>query len=117
MKKFVAAVIGFTLVTCVPALAQRPSDPALLVPQAAPSLDYAAVPDALVVPAGVPTGAYAAVAFDSRGHLYALNRGAKPLMEFDEHGTFIRAFGDGLFVRSHGLRIDRDGNLWATDVG
>jgi len=29
----------------------------------------------------------------------------------------VRAFGDGLFTRSHGLRIDREGNLWATDVG
>jgi hypothetical protein len=24
------------------------------------------------------------------------------------------AFGDKLFTRSHGLRIDREGNLWAT---
>jgi sugar lactone lactonase YvrE len=111
----VLAVIAF--VTVAHALAQRPSDPALLVPQQAPALDYVAVADALVLPADVPKGAYAAVAFDAQGHLYALNRGPKPLMEFDADGKFIRAFGDGLFVRSHGLRIDRDGNLWATDVG
>src|SRR5436305_2103794 len=116
-RKSVAAAIGFTLVACATVLAQRPSDPALLVPQAAPALNYVAVDNGLVVPADVPKGAYAAVAFDVKGHLYALNRGPKPLMEFDEHGTFIRAFGDGLFTRSHGLRIDRDGNLWATDVG
>jgi hypothetical protein len=117
MRQVLAAVIGFTLVIGVPVLAQRPSDPDLLVPQAASALNYVAVDNGLVVPADVPKGAYAAVAFDARGHLYALNRGPKPLMEFDGNGMFLRAFGDGLFTRSHGLRIDRDGNLWATDVG
>jgi sugar lactone lactonase YvrE len=37
--------------------------------------------------------------------------------EFDPNGTFVRSFGDGMFTRAHGLRIDREGNLWATDVG
>lgn len=111
------ATLAVLCLTGAPAFAQRPSDPALLVPQQAPALDYVAVADALVLPADVPKGAYAAVGFDAQGHLYALNRGPKPLMEFDADGKFIRAFGDGLFVRSHGLRIDRDGNLWATDVG
>jgi len=112
-----AAALAIAALVCLPVFAQRPSDPALLVPQQAPVLDYAAVADAIVLPSDVPKGAYAAVAFDARGHLYALNRGPKPLMEFDANGAFIRAFGDGLFVRSHGLRIDREGNLWATDVG
>jgi sugar lactone lactonase YvrE len=62
-------------------------------------------------------GAPASVAFDSRGHLFVLTRGDKTFFEFDEHGAFIRSFGDRLFVRSHGFGIDRDGNLWATDVG
>jgi len=117
MRKAAGMIVAIAFVFVTPGLAQRPSDPALLVPQQAPALDYVAVADALVLPADVPKGAYAAVAFDAQGHLYALNRGPKPLMEFDADGKFIRAFGDGLFVRSHGLRIDRDGNLWATDVG
>jgi len=62
-------------------------------------------------------GASSDVAFDAKGHLYVLSRGTKPLTEFDENGKFIRAFGDGLFTRSHGIRIDKDGNIWATDVG
>src|SRR5579864_1855245 len=98
-------------------LAQRPSNPALLVPQEAPALDYVAVPDPLPVPANVMMGASSDVAFDSKGHLFVLSRGAQPLTEFDENGKFIRAFGEGLFTRSHGLRIDKDGNIWATDVG
>ena len=39
-----------------------------------------------------------------------------PLMEFDPDGHFIRGFGDGLFDRPHGLRIDAQDNIWATDV-
>jgi sugar lactone lactonase YvrE len=28
----------------------------------------------------------------------------------------VRAFGEGLFVRPHGMRLDADNNVWATDV-
>ncbi len=97
--------------------AQRPSNPALLVPQEAPLLDYVAVPNPLPVPDAAAMGASSDVAFDAKGHLYVLSRGTQPLTEFDENGKFIRAFGEGLFTRSHGIRIDKDGNIWTTDVG
>jgi len=56
------------------------------------------------------------VAINSKGHIYVLHRGPNPLMEFDPAGKFVRAFGDGLFDRPHGLRIDAQDNIWATDV-
>src|SRR4051794_23382533 len=99
------------------AFAQRPSDPALLVPQQAPLLNVMPVPDALPVPQGVTMGAPASVAFDKRGHLIVLTRGQQAFFEFDDHGKYVRSFGDKLFTRAHGLRIDRDGNMWTTDVG
>jgi sugar lactone lactonase YvrE len=99
------------------ALAQPPSDPALLVPQEAPRLDYVPVPDPLTMPDGFSMGASAAVAFDSRGHLFVLTRGDEPVVEFDGDGRFVRAFGAGLFRRTHGLHVDRDDNIWVTDVG
>jgi sugar lactone lactonase YvrE len=99
------------------AIAQRPSDPALLVPQDAPAMDYVAAPSAVTLPDGVTMGATAAVAFDAKGHLWVLTRGAVAFFEFDEKGAYVRSFGDKLFTRAHGLRIDRDGNLWAGDVG
>ncbi|PYS17339.1 MAG: hypothetical protein DMG11_35140, partial [Acidobacteria bacterium] len=69
-------------------------------------------------PAGTTlAGAAASVAFDSKGHLFVLTRGQPSLYEFDNNGKFIRSFGEGLFTRSHGLKIDKDGNIWATDVG
>ena len=112
MKRF-AILLGCAVSLC----AQRPSNPALLVPQEAPPLDYVAVANPLPVPDAAAMGASSDVAFDSKGHLYVLSRGTKPLTEFDENGKFIRAFGEGLFTRSHGIRIDKDGNIWAPDVG
>ena len=110
-------VLGFLLGSAASLLAQRPTNPALLIPQEAPVLNYVAVPDPLPVPANVMMGASSSVAFDSKGHLFVLSRGAQALTEFDENGKFIRAFGEGLFTRSHGLRTDKDGSIWTTDVG
>jgi|KBSMisStaDraftv2_1062788.scaffolds.fasta_scaffold10108_4 DNA-binding beta-propeller fold protein YncE len=112
-----AVVAALVLLTTAPAAAQRPSDPALLVPQAAPELDYVVVPDPLPIPAGTTMGAPASVAFDAKGHLWVLTRGPQPLFEFDANGAFVRAFGEGLFTRTHGLRFDADGNIWVSDVG
>ena len=111
------AILFTALCACASAFAQRPTNPALLIPQEAPALDYVAVANPLPVPEGVNMGASSSVAFDSHGHLFVLSRGAQAITEFDENGKFIRAFGEGLFVRSHGLRIDKDGNIWTTDVG
>ena len=114
----IAAVALAILLACMSALAQRPSDPALLIPQHAPELDYVAVAEPLGFPAGTTlAGAAASVAFDSKGHLFVLTRGQPSLYEFDNNGKFIRSFGEGLFTRSHGLKIDKGGNIWATDVG
>src|SRR5262245_14834672 len=116
MKKAVVAAFAI-LLAGISGLSQRPSDPALLIPQQAPPLDYVPVADPLSLPAGTTMGASAAVAFDAKGNLYVLTRGAQPIMEFDPSGKFMRSFGEGLFTRSHGLKIDTDGNIWATDVG
>jgi DNA-binding beta-propeller fold protein YncE len=109
-------VLIIVLAAGTPAFSQRPSDPALLVPQQAPPLEYVAVANPLAIPAGTTMGAAASVAFDSNGHVFVLNRGPKPFVEFDSNGAFVRTFGDP-FTRAHGLRIDSDGNIWATDVG
>jgi streptogramin lyase len=115
MKRALAGFAFFLLGSA--AVAQRPSDPALLVPETAPELAYVVAPAAVTLPEGTTMGATASVAFDPNGHLWVLTRGDTTFFEFDADGRFIRAFGDRLFTRSHGLRIDRDGNLWATDVG
>src|SRR5262249_40914766 len=38
-----------------------------------------------------------------------------PIMKFDPTGKFVVGFGAGLFNQPHGLAVDREGNVWATD--
>ena len=48
--------------------------------------------------------------------LYAFRRSDPPLLEIDvETGAITREWGAGMFVWPHGLHIDVDGNIWATD--
>ena len=115
MKITALAAVLIASTCCV--FAQRPTDPALLIPQSAPALDYTPVADPIAIPAGVTTGASASVTFDKNGHLFVLYRGAQPVMEFDADGKFVRSFGAGLFTRTHGIRIDSEGNFWIADVG
>jgi sugar lactone lactonase YvrE len=79
-------------------------------------VDYIPVPEAFKLPPGANFGGTSGVAFNSKGNIFVIHRGPMPLMEFDPDGKFVRGFGDGLFERPHGLRIDADDNIWATDV-
>jgi len=111
-----ASLTASLLLASTALFAQRPSDPALLIPQTAPLLDYVPVADPLAIPADAKTGASASLTFDKNGHLFVLYRGPQPIMEFDANGKFVRALGSG-FTRTHGIRIDSDGNFWIADVG
>ena len=71
----------------------------------------------LKFPAEVEVGAMSAVAIDAADRIYVLHRGEAPLVAFDDNGKFIRGWGQGLFKVPHGLRVDRDGNIWTTDNG
>jgi DNA-binding beta-propeller fold protein YncE len=81
-----------------------------------PELPYVAVGESFKLPPGANFGGTSGVAFNSKGNIFVLHRGPMPLMEFDADGNFIRGFGDGLFDRPHGLRIDAHDNIWTTDV-
>ncbi len=115
MRRAAVGLVAILLSTSV--LAQRPSDPALLVPEAAPELDYVVAPAAVTLPAGKDMGATASVAFDKDGHFGCFRGANRPFSNSTPTAPYIQSFGDKIFTRSHGLRIDRQGNLWATDVG
>lgn len=87
------------------------------VSQPVPELGYRVVPNFFQLPAGMNFGEASAVALNSRGHIFVFHRGKPALMEFDPQGKFIRSLGEGLFDHAHGLRIDKDDNLWTTDDG
>lgn len=52
------------------------------------------------------------------GSATCVNRGDAnpPILEFDPSGKLLKSFGVGLFAYPHGFTVDRDGNLWASDV-
>jgi len=82
-----------------------------------PPLGYEPVPDIFKLPEGLNFGPCSGVAVNSKGHIFVFNRAAHALMEFEGDGSYIRTLGHGVFSRPHGLRVDAEDNLWATDVG
>jgi len=38
-----------------------------------------------------------------------------PILKFNQSGTVVKSFGAGMFIRPHGIHIDRDGNVWVSD--
>ena len=52
------------------------------------------------------------------GHATCIGRGESnpPILEFDPSGKLLKSFGVGLFAYPHGFTIDKDGNLWTSDV-
>lgn len=39
------------------------------------------------------------------------------IMKFDSSGKLLKAFGAGVLVTPHGIFVDREGNVWVTDMG
>jgi DNA-binding beta-propeller fold protein YncE len=67
------------------------------------------------IPSQVKVDSVSAVECDSKGRIYVLHRGEPPLLQFDRNGRYIKGWGEGTFKVAHGLRIDRDDNIWTTD--
>ncbi len=74
-------------------------------------------PDSM--PDGWKFGRVSAVATDSAGRVFVFHRGprADPIVVFDAKGKFLRSWGRGMFGNPHGLRIDKNDNVWVTDNG
>lgn len=52
------------------------------------------------------------------GHASCLGRGDAnpPILEFDAAGKLLKGIGAGLFAYAHAFTMDRDGNIYASDV-
>lgn len=55
------------------------------------------------------------VEVDENDRVYVFNRGDHPVMVFEQDGSFVSAWGEGLFVRPHGLTLAADGTLFCVD--
>ena len=106
----------------------QPAD-RLAAQAAPPEIPFEASADFLKLPANMYLGEVAGVAIDARKHLYVFTRTgvrstvhgatASQLFEFGPDGSFIREIGKDVygFAFAHTVRVDKNGNLWATDEG
>ena len=97
----------------------------------APPVRYQEFKDWPQLPAGVQMGEAAGVAVDTRGHVFVFHRPGRgfdtaatetlkeaPVLEIDAGtGRLIRAWGANTFLVPHGITIDRENNVFLTDVG
>lgn len=67
------------------------------------------------MPPGYSWPDVAGLATDSRDNLFVFNRGDHPVVVFDRAGNFLRSWGEGQFVRPHGLTIGPDDAVYCSD--
>ncbi|MDP1672954.1 MAG: 6-bladed beta-propeller, partial [Burkholderiales bacterium] len=61
-------------------------------------------------------GPCSAVAVRANGNILVFSRSEHALMEFNPEGMYLRSLGRGIFDNPHGLKLDPEGNIWATDT-
>jgi peptidylamidoglycolate lyase len=105
---------------------------AMLLAPALAVAQYEVVPDWPAAPEGANLGVCAGIGVDSHNNVFVFHRNervwtstfpAEPVAEptvsvFDGHtGKLVAAWGAGEFIMPHGLTVDREDNVWLTDVG
>ncbi|MBX9788218.1 MAG: peptidyl-alpha-hydroxyglycine alpha-amidating lyase family protein [Pirellulales bacterium] len=55
------------------------------------------------------------MATDSRDRVFVFSRSVQPVSVFDSEGTYLFGWGQGEFVRPHGITIGRDDAVYCTD--
>ncbi len=78
-------------------------------------MNYQVDPAWLSLPEAAQFVDVAGVAVDSRDRVFVFNRGLHPVMIFDRDGRFDRSWGEGGFVRPHGITIAPDDTVYITD--
>ena len=70
-----------------------------------------------MLPEGFGFGQVSGLDVDSHNHVWLFHRSAlRPIMALDGHtGEVVASFGEKMFVRPHGLRIDPEGFVWVSD--
>ena len=71
------------------------------------------------MPDGWKFGRVSAVTSDAQGDVYVFHRGKKAdsTVVFDSKGNYVRSWGRNFFGNPHGIRVDKDGNVWCVDNG
>jgi DNA-binding beta-propeller fold protein YncE len=96
-------------------LVKKPTGPAAVATGNCRDFGYEADDHWAQLPPGWSWPEVAAVATDTQDRVYVFNRGEHPLMIFNRAGTFLGSWGEGLFVRPHGLWIGPDDSIYCSD--
>ena len=85
----------------------------------APQLAFHIEEDFFKLPENIWPSEAVGVALNSKGHIFLLNRGNHPLLEFGTDGSFIASMGEGstIFHAAHSVRFDAEDNMWLVDAG
>ncbi|MBI4888440.1 MAG: hypothetical protein HY824_15195 [Acidobacteria bacterium] len=85
---------------------------------------YQTVDHFFQLPDGRKVGSTAGITVDRDGSVWVFERcggnyctesAVAPILKFDASGRVVKSFGAGMFVRPHGIHIDRQGNVWVSD--
>lgn len=55
------------------------------------------------------------LAIDSHERIYVFDRGPHPILVFERDGSFVTAWGEGMFRSPHGIFIDREDSVYVAD--
>jgi DNA-binding beta-propeller fold protein YncE len=80
----------------------------------APEISFRVVENFFKMPRNVIMAEAVGVSINSKGHIFVLNRGNHPLLEFTADGEFVGSFGEDspIFRVPHSIRFDSQDNLW-----
>ena len=123
MKHFLRLAVATTLVALVtvPIAGQggRGGRGASMAAPDAPQLKFHVDEEFFKLPDNIWPSEAVGVALNSKSHIFLLNRGNHPLLEFGPDGSFIRSIGDGstIFHAAHSVRFDADDSMWLVDSG
>jgi len=76
---------------------------------------YEELADWAKLPEGWTLKEVADVAVDSQDRVYVFNRGKHPVMVFEQDGSFVTSWGEGIFSRPHGITLGLDETLYCVD--
>lgn len=88
---------------------------ALTGEQAGAKLEYKLVENWPNLDGGIKLGGVSAVASDSKDNVYLLQRIKPYVLVLDRDGKVVRSW-NGDFTTPHGLRIDKNDNVWIADM-
>ena len=86
-QKLAATCLAVSVLALTPAAAQEQRAPA------APALGFHVVDNFLKLPEHMNMAEVVGTALDSKGHVFVLNRGHQPILEFNADGSFMRTIG------------------------